>query len=195
MDSIKIIYYLIPVLILVSISFLYSFFDRSTKLDLKDFSKSIYDYNLISIDGDSISISEYKGKKILIVNVASWWGHTPQYAGLQTLYEKYKNDLVVLGFPANDFLQEPGKNSKIKSFCSTKYGVTFPMFEKTNVKKSDNQNPLYVWLSNKELNGWNDKSPSWNFCKYLIDENGNLVKIFSSKVKPSDDEIVQYLNK
>jgi len=195
MDSIKIIYYLIPVLILVSISFLYSFFDRSTKIDLKDFSKSIYDYNLISIDGDSISISEYKGKKILIVNVASWWGHTPQYAGLQTLYEKYKNDLVVLGFPANDFLQEPGKNSKIKSFCSTKYGVTFPMFEKTNVKKSDNQNPLYVWLSNKELNGWNDKSPSWNFCKYLIDENGNLVKIFSSKVKPSDDEIVQYLNK
>lgn len=195
MDSIKIIYYLIPVLILVSISFLYSFFDRSTKLDLKDFSKSIYDYNLISIDGDSISISEYKGKKILIVNVASWWGHTPQYAGLQTLYEKYKNDLVVLGFPANDFLQEPGKNAKIKSFCSTKYGVTFPMFEKTNVKKSDNQNPLYVWLSNKELNGWNDKSPSWNFCKYLIDENGNLVKIFSSKVKPSDDEIVQYLNK
>lgn len=195
MDSIKIIYYLIPVLILVSISFLYSFFDRSTKIDLKDFSKSIYDYNLISIDGDSISISEYKGKKILIVNVASWWGHTPQYAGLQTLYEKYKNDLVVLGFPANDFLQEPGKNAKIKSFCSTKYGVTFPMFEKTNVKKSDNQNPLYVWLSNKELNGWNDKSPSWNFCKYLIDENGNLVKIFSSKVKPSDDEIVQYLNK
>ena len=195
MDSIKIIYYLIPVLILVSISFLYSFFDRSTKIDLKDFSKSIYDYNLISIDGDSISISEYKGKKILIVNVASWWGHTPQYAGLQTLYEKYKNDLVVLGFPANDFLQEPGKNAKIKSFCSTKYGVTFPMFEKTDVKKSDNQNPLYVWLSNKELNGWNDKSPSWNFCKYLIDENGNLVKIFSSKVKPSDDEIVQYLNK
>ena len=114
---------------------------------------------------------------------------------MQTLYEKYKNDLVILGFPANDFLQEPGKNAKIKSFCSTKYGVTFPMFEKTNVKKSDNQNPLYVWLSNKELNGWNDKSPSWNFCKYLIDENGNLVKIFSSKVKPSDDEIVQYLNK
>ena len=195
MENIKIIYYLIPVLVLVSISFLYSFFDRSTKIDLKDFSKSIYDYNLISIDGDSISISEYKGKKILIVNVASWWGHTPQYAGLQTLYEKYKNDLVVLGFPANDFLQEPGKNEKIKSFCSTKYGVTFPMFEKTNVKKSDNQNPLYVWLSNKELNGWNDKSPSWNFCKYLIDKNGNLIKMFSSKVKPFDDDIIQYLNK
>ena len=195
MENIKIIYYLIPVLILVSISFLYSFFDRSTKIDLKDFSKSIYDYNLISIDGDSISMSEYKGKKILIVNVASWWGHTPQYADLQTLYEKYRNDLVVLGFPANDFLQEPGKNEKIKSFCSTKYGVTFPMFEKINVKKSDNQNPLYVWLSNKELNGWNDKSPSWNFCKYLIDKNGNLIKMFSSKVKPFDDDIIQYLNK
>ena len=195
MENIKIIYYLIPVLILVSISFLYSFFDRSTKIDLKDFSKSIYDYNLISIDGDSISMSEYKGKKILIVNVASWWGHTPQYAGLQTLYEKYKNDLVVLGFPANNFLQEPGKNAKIKSFCSTKYGVTFPMFEKTNVKKSDNQNPLYVWLSNKELNGWNDKSPSWNFCKYLIDGNGNLIKMFSPKIEPLDNEIVQYLNK
>ena len=195
MENIKIIYYLIPVLILVSISFLYSFFDRSTKIDLKDFSKSIYDYNLISIDGDSISMSEYKGKKVLIVNVASWWGHTPQYAGLQTLYEKYKNDLVVLGFPANNFLQEPGKNAKIKSFCSTEYGVTFPMFEKTNVKKSDNQNPLYVWLSNKELNGWNDKSPSWNFCKYLIDGNGNLIKMFSPKIEPLDNEIVQYLNK
>ena len=194
MENIKIIYYLIPVLVLVSISFLYSFFDRSTKIDLKDFSKSIYDYNLISIDGDSISMSEYKGKKILIVNVASWWGHTPQYAGLQTLYEKYKNDLVVLGFPANNFLQEPGKNAKIKSFCSTKYGVTFPMFEKTNVKKSDNQNPLYVWLSNKELNGWNDKSPSWNFCKYLIDEDGKLIEMFSSKVKPLDDLILKHLN-
>lgn len=195
MENIKIIYYLIPVLILVSISFLYSFFDRNIKIDLKDFSKSIYDYNLISIDGDSISMSEYKGKKILIVNVASWWGHTPQYAGLQTLYEKYKNDLVVLGFPANNFLQEPGKNQKIKSFCSTKYGVTFPMFEKTNVKKGDNQNPLYIWLSNKELNGWNDKSPSWNFCKYLIDENGNLIKMFSPQIEPLDNEIVQYLNK
>ena len=195
MENIKIIYYLIPVLILVSISFLYSFFDRSAKIDLTDFSKSIYDYNLISIDGDSISMSEYKGKKILIVNVASWWGHTPQYAGLQTLYEKYKNDLVVLGFPANNFLQEPGKNAKIKSFCSTEYGVTFPMFEKTNVKKSDNQNPLYVWLSNKELNGWNDKSPSWNFCKYLIDGNGNLIKMFSPKIEPLDNKIVQYLNK
>ena len=114
---------------------------------------------------------------------------------MQTLYEKYKNDLVVLGFPANNFLQEPGKNQKIKSFCSTKYGVTFPMFEKTNVKKGNNQNPLYIWLSNKELNGWNDKSPSWNFCKYLIDENGNLIKMFSPQIEPLDNEIVQYLNK
>tara|TARA_Y100000994_G_scaffold24118_1_gene17227 strand:- start:2470 stop:2811 length:342 start_codon:yes stop_codon:yes gene_type:complete len=112
---------------------------------------------------------------------------------LQKLYEEYKDNLVVLGFPANDFFQEPGKNNKIKNFCSTKYGVTFPMFEKTDVKKSDNQNPVYVWLSNKELNGWNDKSPSWNFCKYLVDERGNLVEMFAPSVKPFDSQIIKYL--
>tara|TARA_B100000579_G_C22840048_1_gene860921 strand:+ start:1587 stop:1934 length:348 start_codon:yes stop_codon:yes gene_type:complete len=113
---------------------------------------------------------------------------------LQSLYEKYEKDLVVLGFPANDFFQEPAKNAKIKSFCSSKYGVTFPMFEKTNVKKSDKQNPLYTWLSNKDLNGWNDKSPSWNFCKYLIDENGKLIDLFSQYTDPFDNEIIKYLN-
>ena len=113
---------------------------------------------------------------------------------MQTLYEKYKNDLVVLGFPANNFLQEPGKNAKIKSFCSTKYGVTFPMFEKTNVKKGSKQNSLYVWLSNKSLNGWNDAAPSWNFYKYLINDKGNLIGFFPSRVQPMDDEIVQHLS-
>ena len=113
---------------------------------------------------------------------------------MQTLYEKYKDDLVVLGFPANNFLQEPGKNAKIKSFCSTKYGVTFPMFKKTSVKKGGKQNPLYSWLSNKNLNGWNDTAPKWNFYKYLISNKGDLIEVFSSGVEPMDDEIVKHLN-
>ena len=153
-------------------------------------------YNVISIDGDSVSISKFKDKKILIVNVASKCGYTYQYEDLQKLYEEYSEDLVVLGFPSNDFLwQEPGENEQIKKFCSSKYGVTFPMFSKISVKKSDKQNSLYSWLSNKNLNGWNNEAPSWNFYKYLIDENGNLIKMFSSKIKPFDDDIVQYLNK
>ena len=130
----------------------------------------------------------------MIVNVASKCGYTYQYEGLQKLYEKYSDNLVVLGFPANDFLwQEPAKNDKIKEFCSTNYGVTFPMFEKTSVKKSDKQHPLYTWLSNKDLNGWNDDAPSWNFYKYLVDEEGKLLELFSQKVKPFDNVILKHL--
>ena len=130
------------------------------------------------------------------MNVASKCGYTPQYQDLQKLYETYSEDLVVLGFPANDFLwQEPGKNEKIKEFCSTNYGVTFPMFEKISVKKSKKQHPLYLWLSNQKLNGWNNQAPSWNFYKYLIDEEGKLIKVFSSKTIPFDEQIVKYLEK
>ena len=157
--------------------------------------ESIHELSFKSIDGTIIPFSKYKGKKIMIVNTASKCGFTSQYKGLQELYTMYtEQDFVILGFPANNFLwQEPGKNSKIKQFCQTQYGVTFPMFEKTDVKKSDNQNPVYVWLSNKELNGWNDKSPSWNFCKYLVDEKGNLVEMFAPSVKPFDSQIIKYL--
>ena len=196
MENMKIIYYVVPILVFISFSILYSSLKNSSGVDIPDLPHSIYEYNVISIDGDSVSVSHFKDKKILIVNVASKCGYTYQYEDLQKLYEEYSEDLVILGFPSNDFLwQEPGKNEQIKKFCSSKYGVTFPMFSKISVKKSDKQHPLYSWLSNKSLNGWNNEAPSWNFCKYLIDENGNLIKMFSSKIKPFDDDIVQYLNK
>ena len=130
----------------------------------------------------------------MIVNVASKCGYTPQYSGLQKLYEKYKDEIIILGFPSNDFLwQEPGKNSSIKEFCQTKYGVSFPLFEKVVVKKNKKQHEIYTWLSHKKLNGWNDKSPSWNFCKYLINEKGELINFFTSSVKPFDEQIISFI--
>ena len=189
--------YLIPLFLLIFITSLYSFFWRdSEEKDVSDLSQSIYDYTAQSIDGDSISISQYKGKKILIVNVASRCGYTPQYEELQMLSEQYANEIEILGFPANDFLwQEPATNDKIKQFCSTKYNVSFPMFEKISVKKSKDQHPIYTWLSNKNLNGWNDQAPSWNFYKYLIDENGKLIEYYSAKINPLNDAILKHLNK
>lgn len=156
--------------------------------------KTLHDFKMISIDGNEIDLSIYKGKKVLIVNVASECGFTPQYKGLEELYEKYSDKLVILGFPANNFGgQEPGSNDDIKSFCEKNYGVTFPMFSKISVA-GDDQHPLYQWLSKKELNGWNDDAPSWNFCKYLVDENGSLIKFYSSRVKPLSEEITSQLN-
>ena len=164
--------YIVSLILLIFITALYSFFWGDKNQNIDQFSKSIYDYSARTIDGDSVSISEYKGKKILIVNVASRCGFTPQYEELQLLSEQYKNQVEILGFPANDFLwQEPDSNDKIKQFCSTEYNVSFPMFGKISVKKNKNQHPIYTWLSNKLLNGWNDQAPSWNFCKYLINEN------------------------
>ncbi len=143
-----------------------------------------------SIEGKEYDFSALKGKKVLIVNTASECGYTPQYEGLQKLYDTYKDKLVVLGFPANNFGgQEPGSNEEIKQFCTTKFNVTFPMFEKISVL-GDDMAPIYKWLTSKDLNGWNDQQPKWNFNKYLIDEEGNLVKYFSSAVKPMSDEIV-----
>ena len=186
--------YIIPLILLIFITALYSFFWGDKNQNIDQFSKSIYDYSARTIDGDSVSISEYKGKKILIVNVASRCGFTPQYEELQLLSEQYKNQVEILGFPANDFLwQEPGSNDKIKQFCSTEYNVSFPMFGKISVKKNKNQHPIYTWLSNKLLNGWNDQAPSWNFCKYLINENGKLVQYYPSKINPLNNEIIKHL--
>jgi glutathione peroxidase len=152
--------------------------------------KSLYDIKVKTIDGTETTLASYKGKKLLIVNVASECGYTPQYKGLEELYEKYKDKLVVLGFPANNFgSQEPGSNTEIEKFCRDKYSVSFPMFEKISVK-GDDMHELYKWLTAKELNGWNDKAPGWNFCKYLVDENGKLLKFYSSAVEPMSDEIV-----
>ena len=141
--------------------------------------KSIYEIPLIDIDGNKTTLASYKGKKLLIVNVASECGYTHQYAQLQELFEGHNEKLVVLGFPSNNFgAQEPGTNKVIKDFCTEKYNITFPMFEKSDVV-GKNLNPLYRWLTNKELNGWNDKPPKWNFCKYLVSDDGELLNFFS----------------
>ena len=149
---------------------------------------SVYDFKMNSIDGEEIDFSAYKGKSLLIVNVASKCGYTPQYADLEKLHEQYGSKVVVLGFPANNFnSQEPGSNAEIASFCQKNYGVKFQMFEKISVK-GDDQHPLYKYL--KEKSG---SEPSWNFCKYLVKPDGT-VKFFASKVSPLDKEIVSELN-
>jgi glutathione peroxidase len=153
-------------------------------------SVSFYDFTMTSIDGKEINFDQFKGKKVLLVNTASKCGYTPQYKELEELSQKMGDKLVVLGFPANDFMwQEPGSNEDIAAFCQKNYGVTFQMFEKITVK-GKGQHPLYRFLSDKTLNGWNDQSPSWNFCKYLVDENGTLIKFFPSGVTPLSEEIV-----
>ncbi len=154
---------------------------------------TIYDLEVLTIEGLSISMEQFKGKKMLIVNTASKCGFTPQYKELQKLHEMHGDHTAVLGFPSNNFMwQEPGDNKKIATFCEKNYGVTFQMFSKVNVKGSK-KHPLFKWLSKKELNGWNSKSPSWNFCKYLVDETGKLVAYFPSSVKPMDRRIMKYL--
>ena len=155
---------------------------------------TIHNYSIESLNRDSeISLSEYTGKKILIVNVASKCGFTPQYKDLQKLYELYSDKLVVLGIPCNQFLrQEPGSEALIAEFCSSNYGVTFPMTTKVDVKGKD-QHPIYKWLTQKELNGKGDYKVSWNFNKFLIDEEGNLIEYFASGVNPLSQEITKYL--
>lgn len=155
--------------------------------------QSIYDFTVKSIDGESVDLSQYRGKKMLIVNTASECGYTPQYAELQELHEKYGDRLAVIAFPSNDFGgQEPGSGEEIKNFCQKNYGVTFPVMEKVKVKGKD-MHPLYRWLSNKEENGTCNDLPDWNFCKYLIDENGKIIKFFRSKTKPLDAELTSLL--
>ncbi len=156
---------------------------------------SFYDFKLKSIDGKEIDFSTYKGKKVMLVNVASRCGYTPQYADLQKLHEQMGDKVTILGFPANNFGgQEPGTNAEIASFCKKNYGVTFQMFEKISVKGPD-MHPLYQWLSDKSKNGWNDKAPTWNFCKYLVNEKGELTNFWASGVNPFDEEIIAAINK
>jgi glutathione peroxidase len=154
---------------------------------------TFYNFKLKDINGQEVDFASFKGKKVLLVNVASKCGYTKQYAQLQELYATHGKDILVLGFPANNFGgQEPGTNEEIKEFCSTEFGVTFPMFEKVSVKGFD-KHPLYRWLSDATQNGWNNQEPSWNFCKYLINEKGELIKFFPSSVKPMDEEILNLI--
>lgn len=156
--------------------------------------QSVYDIKIESLDGGSIDLSKYKGKKILIVNTASKCGYTPQYEGLQSLYVKYGSKLVVIGIPSNNFMfQEPGNGNEIKEFCTKNYGVTFPMAAKCDVK-GKKMHPLYVWLTQKKYNNFSDNSVKWNFQKYLLDENGKLIDVFAPGVDPLSDEITKWLN-
>jgi glutathione peroxidase len=152
---------------------------------------TIHDFTLNSIDGQPTPLAQFKGKVVLIVNVASRCGFTPQYAGLEALYNKYKDrGFVVLGFPANNFLwQEPGTNEAIKAFCSTKYHVTFPMFAKVSVKGAD-KTPLYHFLTDKKANPSTGGAIGWNFTKFLADRNGKVIARFASKVAPESAELI-----
>jgi glutathione peroxidase len=156
-------------------------------------SKSIYDFKVEALDGSTIDFAKFKGKKILIVNTASACGFTPQYEGLEALSKKYQDKLVIVGFPANNFGgQEPGTNGEIKEFCKKNYGVTFPMAAKISVK-GDDKAPIYKWLCNKSENGVLDATITWNFNKFLLDENGHIVTKFDSKVTPMSDELTSKL--
>ena len=152
---------------------------------------TIHEFTLNSIDGQPAPLAQFKGKVVLIVNVASRCGFTPQYAGLEALYKKYKDrGFVVLGFPANNFMwQEPGTNAQIKAFCSTKYHVTFPMFAKVSVKGAD-KTPLYQFLTDKKANPSTGGEIRWNFTKFLADRNGKVIGRFASKVAPESAELI-----
>lgn len=154
--------------------------------------KSIYDFTVKDIDGKDLSLSSFKGKVVLIVNVASQCGNTPQYKELQALYEKYKEKgLVILGFPANNFMgQEPGTDKEIKQFCSTQYNVTFPMFSKISVKGSD-MHPLYKYLTQKSENGVADSPVKWNFQKFLINRKGEWVTSIKPGTSVNEEEALK----
>jgi glutathione peroxidase len=149
--------------------------------------QSIYDLSVPLNNGRELKLKEYAGKKILLVNTASDCGFTDQYDDLQKLYTAYQKDLVVIGFPANDFKeQEKGNDEEIAQFCKLNYGISFPLSKKSVVIKSAGQNPVFRWLSDKSINGWNDQPPTWNFSKYLVNEEGVLTHYFAPGISPAE---------
>ena len=199
----KIIITIIIMLVLITIMFgIFNFFGpKEGQFQIYETNKAqnnektIYSFTMNDIDGNPVSLSEYKGKVVLIVNVASKCGLTPQYKDLQDMYDKYnEKGFEILAFPANNFLsQEPGTNTEIKEFCSKNYGVTFPVFSKISVKGKD-MAPLYKFLTAKEENGIDDSSVKWNFQKYLIDREGRLVTFFEPRTKVTDEKFLEILN-
>jgi len=177
-----------------SLLFLFNFlFSPAPQKD--DIPVSIYDFKITALDGSVIDFSQFRGKKILIVNTASKCGFTPQYEALEKLYEQNKDHLVIVGFPANNFMfQEPGSNDSIAAFCKKNYGVTFPMAEKISVK-GNKMAPIYHWLTEKARNGYMDTEIKWNFQKYLINEKGELTDVFYSKTTPDSKEIAAAIAK
>jgi glutathione peroxidase len=183
--------------ILIAIALIATFgFGNSIAANPPKKTKTIHDFTVKDIDGNDVKLKKYKGKVALVVNVASKCGYTPQYEGLQALYEKYKTQgFVVLGFPANNFgSQEPGSNTEIKEFCESKYKVTFPMFAKISVKGED-QEPLYKYLTSKETNPQYAGDITWNFNKFLVDKNGKILARFTSKDTPQGETVTQAIEK
>ncbi len=158
-------------------------------------SSGFYDFKVKTLEGQEFDFSSLKGKKVMVVNVASKCGLTPQYKELEEVYEKYQSDnFVIIGFPANNFMnQEPGTASEIRKFCTDNYGVTFPIMEKISVK-GDDMHPVYQWLTSKSKNGVRDSEVSWNFQKYLIDEKGNLAEVIPPKEKPTSDKVLAWIS-
>lgn len=156
---------------------------------------SIYDFKVAGLDGGkAIDFAQFKGKKIMIVNTASKCGNTPQYAELEKLYESYKDKLVIVGFPANNFGgQEPGSGSEIKEFCTKNYGVTFPMADKVSVK-GDDMAPIFKYLTEEAAKKGMDDPIKWNFTKFLLDEKGQLITVINNRTKPMSEEVLKYLN-
>ena len=156
--------------------------------------RSLHDFVVEDINGNEFDFASLKGKKVLVVNTASKCGFTPQYEGLQELYDMYGDEeFTVIGFPANNFAnQEPGSDEEIQQFCKKNYGVTFPMMSKISVK-GDDQHPVYQWLTMAKYNGKMDSEVKWNFQKYLINKNGELVDVFFSKIKPKDRRIISWI--
>ncbi len=167
---------------------------KSNPIEIPMKKESIYQFNVQDLSGNAFYFTSLKGKKIMIVNTASECGLTPQYEQLQAVYEKYKEqNLVIVGFPANNFgSQEPGSNVQIATFCQKNYGVTFPMMAKISVEGSD-QHPVYQFLTQKAKNGLEDSEVEWNFQKYLINESGELVKVVSPRTLPTDAEIINWI--
>lgn len=156
--------------------------------------QSFYDFKVKTLEGKDFDFASLKGKKVMVVNVASKCGNTPQYKELEALYEKYRGELVIIGFPANNFGgQEPGTPAQIREFCTEEYGITFPLMEKISVK-GDDMDPVYKWLTSKSENGFMDSKVTWNFQKYLIDENGKLVEMLGPKEKPDSEKTLTWLS-
>jgi glutathione peroxidase len=153
---------------------------------------TVHTFKVKSIEGGTIDFSKFKGKKILVVNTASKSGYTPQYEQLEKVYEEYKAKLVVVGFPANNFAQEPGSDREIEQFCKARFGVKFPLASKISVRGDDTA-PIYKWLTSKTENGVLDATITWNFTKFLLDENGKMIAFFGSKTSPDSEEILKYL--
>lgn len=158
--------------------------------------QSIYNLSVLLNNGEDISLSQFKGKKMLLVNTASDCGYTDQYTELQELYNENKDHLVVIGFPANNFKQqEKGTDEEIAQFCKLNYGVTFPLAKKSSVVSGPDQHPVFQWLSDKNKNGWTNKKPSWNFSKYLVNEEGILVNYFDPSISPVSHVVLDAVKK